>query len=1109
MNLISSMRKLLSVAMALSYCIALHAQVVTAGLTGLVRDTGGKPLAGSTVVATHVPTGKTYTVTTSENGRYSLRGMIVGGPYTVTASSPGHKTAERNDVIAELGVDSDVSLNLPVSEIVTLDKFVVQGEANELDSTAAGAGSVLDAARLNAKPTTSRSLADMISASPFVTLRSTFGDREESQITALGQNNRYNSIQIDGSRINDQFGLNGTGLASFFNPISLDTIEQLSVQVSPYDVRQAGFTGASINAVTKSGTNEFHGSAYYYFGGDHYGKLQLQGEDVQARIASGVKNVPKLERITKGGTLGGPLWKDHVFFFLNYEKFSRKAPPSDSGMPTVDAAQLTAIKNAFAAYNTASGQKIAWGELGGSATNITTEKKILGKLDWNINQNHRATVRYSTTEGELPQFGSFTSNTRNLTTSSPTLTANAVTALGSNFYSQIRNERNVTAQVFSRWSPSFNTEIKWGAVSQPQYTPTVAIAPEVSIYGVTGTTRTGAATNTGLVVAGTDISRQPNYISANIKQYSAVGDYSWRDFVFSGGVEREKSDFVNVFRSGSYGAIAFANVADFIADIPARIDRTAYDPKLRPVADYSDFTTTGIFAQAKWSPTQRFSLTAGLRYEFAATNKKPALYQQLLTDSGFRNDGTMDGNTTLSPRVSANWAVDPERTTQIRGGVGHFLGRAPWVLFSNSYNKLGVGDFTLLGVNNPGQGSFTNYLKAFDVNNAVGTGNDNPNLRREVDFADNGIKLPAVWRGNVGVDRRLGFLGSTLTIEIVHTKVDKAMYIRNENIKPLVVTATSGPAIGADGRQRYNGNPATGSTAAAATGAKYPNFTDLYHLSNVSSGQSTYASITWSRPLRNRWGFDVSYTRGRATEAQAIGQTTAGGQYQRNVIFNQNAAEVGTADFEIKNHILISGSREFEFVKNYRTVVSINYDGRTGNPFSWIYANDLNGDGQSNDTIAVPSGLSDPRFDFSGMSAGDQQKYLALIQSTAGIAKYAGGVAPKNAFVQPWVNRLDLHVEQRIPLHFRDVRLEVFADWVNFGSFINRHLFNYVEDARTTNDVFRRNFFGTASYGADGRIKPLFQNGTTSAITATTVDSFVYDNTQSRWKIQMGARLKF
>ncbi|HEX2862355.1 MAG TPA: carboxypeptidase-like regulatory domain-containing protein, partial [Lacunisphaera sp.] len=292
------------------------AQIVSSGMTGVVRGSDGKALAGATVTAVHTPTNSTFTAVANDSGRFSFRSLPVGGPYTVTAKHDGYDVAVRDNVTTQLGSDVDVGLTLK-SEVLELEKFVTTGSANDLNANATGAGMFMSNDQLEAKPTAQRSLADMISASPLVTLRATIGDREESQISAVGQNNRYNSIMIDGAKINDQFGLNMTGLASFFNPLSIDTIEQLSVQISPYDVRQAGFTGATINAVTKSGTNRFSGTAYYIFGGDELLGQQMTGEDVIDRFVLGTKVVPKSERITKGFTLGGPIWKDRLFFFLN------------------------------------------------------------------------------------------------------------------------------------------------------------------------------------------------------------------------------------------------------------------------------------------------------------------------------------------------------------------------------------------------------------------------------------------------------------------------------------------------------------------------------------------------------------------------------------------------------------------------------------------------------------------------------------------------------------------------------------------------------------------------------------------------------------------------
>ncbi len=1058
------------------------AQITTSGITGYVRDTDGKAIVGSTVTAVFTPTNATFTAITNEVGRYNFRGLPVGGPYAVSAVATGFSGTPNTEVFTQLGTDIDVNVVIK-SDVVVMQSFVATASRSDLDGSATGAGTLLSSERLGTKPTSERSLADMISASPLVTLRETFGDREESQITALGQNNRYNSIQIDGTRINDLFGLNGTGLASFFNPLSLDTIEQLAVQVSPYDVRQAGFTGASINAVTKSGTNRFRGSVYTYFRGDELFGVKLQGYNAREFVNSGTKTTPRLERSTFGATFGGPIIKNKVFFFLSYEDFESISAGRDPRFTTSLEPQ---ILQRLQQISQASGKTINWGNaVTGKTANTASDEKISAKVDWNITSNQRLSVRYTTTEGEVPQFGNFggTSTTLN------GVAGGILTTPDGHFYAQTRQEKTVAGQLNSQWSSNLSTELKYSQTTQDQATPLNTTAPMILIAGVAGNDAVnGAAVTNGAYIAGSEQFRHGNAIAVESQQMSAIATYAWKNFVFSGGFEREQSDFYNLFRAGSYGRVAYRNYADFLADTNAVIERSAYDPTVRPIADVSEMATTGIFAQAKWDLNSRLSLTGGLRYEFVESPLAPALNQAFLRDTGFRNDGTVDGTSSISPRVGFNLALDDDRRTQLRGGFGHFFGRAPWVIFSNSYGQTGVGAFTQLSSQGQLPTSLTSYLRDnFEPANPIGTGVDNPSLRREVNWADNGTELPQSWRGNLAVEHKLGILDTILTVEVVHSIIDQALFVTNENLRPTT--------LGADGRQRFAGNPST------LANAKFAPYTALIRVQNTSVGDSTYMSLQWARPIKDRWGFDLSYTRGRSTEAQAIGQTTAGGQWNRNVVFNQNTATKGTADFEIKNRIQMNLTRQFEFVKNWRSTVSLYYEGRSGNPYSWVFGSDLNGDGVSfNDTAAVPSGASDPRFDFSGMTAAQLDSFLSYVNGSE-LADYAGGIAPKNAFIEPWVNRLDLKFIQDVPLA-GPVRLQLFFDFINIGAFLSRSTFGYHEVSPfIQNGVFRtRTLTNSTAYGTDGRIRPTF---------TSLPSGFNVDNGMSRWRIQLGAKLSF
>lgn len=1084
-------------ALALTLSPSALAQITTSGMSGTLHATDGKALAGATVTAVHTPTNASFTAVTSAAGRFNFIGLPVGGPYTVSAKADAGEATE-NNVFTELGKDVEVSLTAK-SETVQLEKLVVGASRADLDASALGSGTTLDRVQLDAKPSTERSFADLVSATPQVTLQalSSANDREEAHIVALGQNNRFNSFMIDGARINDVFGLNGTGLAGFFNPISPDTLEQIAVQVSPYAANYSFFTGAAINAVTKSGSNTFHGSAYYYFKGDHLFGQQLQGANPKELAATGVKIVPRLERITWGGTFSGPIWKDHVFFFLNYENYV-----STSNGRTLTFTPDAGVESQILARLKQYSGTVNWGDPVTSATtNRQTEKKILAKIDWNISDKHRLNVRYSKTDGLVPQFGNLGGGVTINGVSSPSIGA----APTGHFYDQTRVGKSYSGQFNSDWTSDFKTEFRYTRNTDDQLTPTASTAPLIVINGLTGTDLRTNVPGTGAYVAGTEQFRHGNVINVVNRQASAKADYFWNNFVFTGGLEREWSDFVNLFRSGSYGLVAFRNLADFLADTNGVISRNYYDPNVRPVSDISDFAINSIYGQAKWNYSNRLNATFGLRVDQTDTSIRPALNQAFLTATGFRNDGTPGGVTSVAPRFGFNYSLDDKRITQLHGGFGYFVGRSPWVFFSNSFGNTGVGTFSRASTDtlNPLTSSLASYFaNEFKDASPIGTGTDNPTLRREVDFNDDKVKMPAIWRANLNLDHKLAFLDSTVTIEYDYTKVAQGLVTRNENLKPLA------GALALDGRARFSGTPGT------QANALYPSYTNMYHVTNTNVGQSNYVTLELRRPMKNNWSYRLAYSRGHSTEAQSNGQTTAGGQFNRNVVFNQNTVELGTADYEIRDRIQFNLSRQFEFVKKFKTTVSLYYEGRTGNPVSWVWGGDLNGDGVSfNDTVVIPTGSSDPKFDFSGMTTAQQTAFFAFLDST-GLSKYAGkNYVPKNSFYEPWVNRLDLNFKQNIPIH-GPAKLELGLDFVNFGAFLSKSTFGYTEVApNQNNDAFRTLTLtsGTSYNNATGQIKPLF-SGTVTATNPNGV--FIsapvqVDNLQSRWRIQLSAKLIF
>jgi hypothetical protein len=421
------------------------------------------------------------------------------------------------------------------------------------------------------------------------------------------------------------------------------------------------------------------------------------------------------------------------------------------------------------------------------------------------------------------------------------------------------------------------------------------------------------------------------------------------------------------------------------------------------------------------------------------------------------------------------------------------------VWISNAYGGTGVGRFAqaLSTTTTPAAPTLGTYLRTgFDPANPVGTTSAAPPASAAaVTLVKPGLELPSILRGNIALDHKLSlFGGTTLTLEYIYTDNLQALFYENLNLRPT--------SIGADGRQRFAGS--------AAAQPLVPNFQNVLRLKNVGEGGSRYWSIMLDRPMHNSWAWSLAYTRGEATEAQNMGSSTAGSTWQFNAVFNQGAVEVARSDFEIRDRIIGSLSKEFKYWRDLKTTISLFYEGRSGSPYSWVYGNDLNTDGfNGNDLVAVPSGIGDSRFDFSGLSPAQQAGYFRFFEEN-GLSRYAGSYAPKNSHLQPFQNRLDLRVQQEIRT-VGPVKVKLFADFINFGSWLSEDVFNYIETLPIpTNTGLVRNV-PNASYNAAGRITPSGSAGFDSAgnVIIPANSTIAVNNGDSRWRMQFGVRLEF
>ena len=965
---------------------------------------------------------------------------------------------------------------------------VTAGRDTTFDSSKMGVGSSLSDQEISNLSSVRRNVQDAAVLDSRLVLMSL---DQGGQLSAQGQNFRFNSFLVDGVQAVDPFGLNSNGFSSLRSPIPFEAIQTLNIQLSPYDARYAGFTGALLNAVTKSGTNEFHGSAYYEYSDQNYR---------QKNPVSGASETFR-ER-TYGFTVGGPIIRNKLFFFLDYDDFKRIAsPPQPNFIP--DATQLAAIA--------ARAQSFSFDPGNTSAVNTSKQQIIIGKLDWNISDRHRASLSYRRNYGQDTSFASFTGSTS--------------TSLSGTWFQQPRHTDSFIAQVFSTWTPDLHSEV---ALAYTKYngTPNVngGLFPQVTIQGISGTRLdTNTTITNGSVVLGTDSSRQLNFIQTKEKNGHVIFDYSIGDHTISAGLEDISTKYDNVYLQATAGVYTFSSLANWQNGTPV----SSYTLQ-KPYAGFNitnaiagwKYDAYALFVEDTWRPNQQLTLLFGMRYDYPYIGGKPPV-NPAFAAAGFtyngapitRNDTTNSGNATFGPRLGFTYTppkswlphVLGERKTQIRGGVGLFQGKNPAVWLSNAYSNAGatyIYNATSTDLNG----------LAFNPNPATQTvpGTANPTAYSNV--TDPHFRQPALWKSNIAFDHVLPFGGITLTAEYYYNKVVEGLNTVQLNYR----VATSGPTRLPDGRIRYNAAISSSTTSSSSTQVTArtnaaTGFNDVFYLTNTNQGASSGVTLALNRPMRKHWAWSASWTHGRATEVSPITSSTAGSNYSNRAVYNPNEDYASIANTNIKDRLVVTFVREFEFIRQFRTTVALLYQARTGHPYSWVFRGDANGDGYAfNDLLYVPSGPDDPRVAWA--STTERDNFFAFVASTD-LKDYMGRNAPRNSETSPWNQTLDLKFTQEIPL-YRNVRTEIYFNFLNLPSLINEKFnvrwfpknFGYLEEIPFS---YRRAVAAATSYNAAGNGGLGQWNYTYNSGTLDGVPVTVNDTPVSRWQVQMGMRIRF
>ncbi len=1053
------------------------AQSTSAGVGGQVLGVDGQAVVGAEVTITHVESGTVSRITTDASGRYSARGLRVGGPYTITVNKAGAGSDTEENVFLSLSQNNTVDARLN-NDVTTLGSVqaIASGGATVFSANKMGAGTSVDRDTIESLPSIGGNIQDFMRLDP----RVAFVDRASGVISAGGQNPRFNAISIDGVSASDTFGLEGNNMPTRRQPVSMEAIEAIDISLSNFDVTIAGASGANVNAVTKSGTNQFHGSLYgTYRDGDWF------GNNPEGKPFAGFDTEE-----TYGFTFGGPIIKDRLFFFANYEKFKQAAPGTD--LSTTALGKVNAV---ITATDVARAQSIAsskWGfDAGTLESNGNTDlEEYALKLDWNISDNHRASIRYSNlVQNKLRVQGMGSSSV----------------SLSSYWYQHEKSVESYVAQVFSDWTENFSTEFKASFRDYSAVRVVNATAPSVRIFfGGTEASPSGDS-----IYLGTEANTHGNTLITETWNYYGAGTLTLGDHDLKFGAEYADNQIYNYYGANSWGTYTFFGLNNFEAGKWSSYNLSKETSPGSIAVDYNN-TNLGLFVQDSWYVNSNLTLTYGVRADRPDVSQDPAYNAAASAYFGHDNSKVFGGGFLIQPRVGFNYTFDGDRQMQLRGGVGLFQGDAPQVWIGNSFNTTG---FNYTSYNYTAYNSSLPFSPdAFNQPIPTGPGSSGA---QNVNFVGNDFQMPSIWKANLGFETETGLWGTVFSIEALLSRVNNGLFYQSLNIGPnLTPGAGPSPALtGPDGRELYY-NPAKIGKAWSSSDARFGRntaYNNVFLIQNTRKGESEQLTVSLSRPWINAsdWSWNMGYTYTHATEVGPLTSSTASSGWGYQYSFDINRDVVTNARYQIKDRFSGNLNWKHEFFAGYETRAGLVYEGRSGRPFSYVYVNDANGDSRTaNDLFYVPKGPGDVLFGTltsAGVFTPDaamEQSFFTWLAGNKDLSRIAGSVAPTNGFRADFVNTFDLRLSQEMPGFFKGHKSELWVDVQNIGNMLNKdwgniYDYGFYSDARVA--TLQGIYQGKYVYNYRFADAPTVANG----------DSDGFDQGISQWSVQVGFKYKF
>ncbi|WP_282161859.1 TonB-dependent receptor [Ulvibacterium marinum] len=1036
---------------------SMTAQVTTSNISGTVVDDQNQALLGANIVAVHTPTGTKYGAITNEDGLFKMLNLRVGGPYEVTVSYVGFTDQVQNDVYLTLGKTFTIDVKL-ASESQALDEvIVISDRGSTFGSDRTGAETSVGRRELTKLPTISRSAQDFTRLEPSSTGNS-FG----------GRNDQFNNFSLDGAIFNNPFGLDAPtpGGQTDAQPISLDAIDQIQVSLAPYDVTQSGFTGATINAVTKSGTNEFHGTAYGFFRNESLTGGKIKGEDV-------VK--PDLKQNQYGFSIGGPIVKNKLFFFANFERDERDDLGSNGWIPNTGSGAINESRvletDLMAVQSALSGLGYDTGRYQGFTYGAESTKGIL-KLDWNINDKNRLAIIYNFLDAAKEKPAHPTA----LGIRGPSFQTLQFENSG---YEINNNIQSVQVELNSTIGDNATNKLQVGYTHFDDFrNPLSSPAPAITIQD-------GAGSN--YIITGHEPFSINNRLDQKVFQITNNFNYFLGNHTLTAGFSFEKFQFDNSFNLGAYGfdedgdfnqeVGAFAAYPDLAAFLTDADDGTLAAALANAQAIFTNSNAAGVgndggwalaetnvgqlafYLQDEWNVTTDFKLTYGVRFDkplyFDTEDKireniarKPFTFDPSIVYFNPQTDQetTLDSETLpnndflISPRVGFNWDVNGNQTTQIRGGSGIFTGRFPFVWLGNQVQGL---DFFFYQIVDP-------------------------------DF-----KWPQVWRTNIGGDHRLDN-GIILSADISYTKDINGAHVQNWGLRNPSLTLNA-PG---DNRPVY---------------ADSDKGNNAYVFTNSDKGRIWNATIKAQKTWNNGLFASLAYNYLNAKDVNSIEAEITGDAFDFNPISgNANDDVLSSSRYGDTHRFIGVGSKQFRYGNDkWATTVSTFFEYAQGGRFNYTYAGNINNDSsfQNNDLLYIPTASEVQQMQFSG--PGQAEAFEAFIQQDDYLSDNRGGYFDRYGALAPWRSRWDVKILQDYNFNVTDDKIHTVQfsiDILNFGNLLNSD-WGVVQQPNNLNPL---------SVSVDANNVPTY------TFNPTLTDTFGFDSSLlSRWQVQFGLRYIF